>query len=69
MGIFGAQGGLKHPRSLSEDGVCSCPLSGMSRLSASAPLIAQTDPKRTFKAAMQLREIAACQLALVRMDV
>ena len=26
-------------------------------------------PKRTFKAAMQLREIAACQLALARLDV
>jgi hypothetical protein len=41
----------------------------MKRLSASAPRISQTDPKRTFKAKIQLREIAACQLALARMDV
>jgi hypothetical protein len=27
------------------------------------------DPKRKFKAAMQLREVAACQLALARVDV
>jgi hypothetical protein len=39
----------------------------MKRLSASVVYVAV--PKRTFKAAMQLKEIAACQLALVRMDV
>ena len=31
--------------------------------------ISAYDPKRTFRAAIQLREIAACQLALARMDV
>ena len=68
MGIFGAQGGPKHPRSLSEDGLLMSAIRHESAL-RKRPLIAQTDPKRTFKAAMQLREIAACQLALVRMDV
>jgi hypothetical protein len=37
------------------------------RLSASVVYVAV--PKRTFKAAMQLRKIAAYQLALARMDV